>query len=597
MCGISGTFYKKSKKASYEVLEKMNSLVTKRGPDGEGIYINNEIGFGHRRLSIIDLSENGKQPMTLDNLTITYNGEIFNYVEIRDELKALGHIFSSDSDTEVILHSYRVWGQECVQKFNGMWAFAIHDTIKNVIFCSRDRFGIKPFYFFDNEDIFAFGSEIKQLLDFDNARKVNIQRVCNYLLYGESENNSNTFFKSVNKLPASHNLIYNCNLKSYEILRYYDLKKNDNYFKYTYEEASQKFKALLTDAVRLRMRSDVRVGACLSGGLDSSTIVSLANLNNPPENFMCINAKSIEKKFDESHFANMVSEFTKTNLKIVTPDSDDFIKSVEMVIYNQEEPFGNPSPVFQNFVFKSAKEEGCIVMLDGQGGDEDLLGYTFYIGPILIKSFFKNLNIISINSQISILSIIKQIFLTIFYRITSTNLYLKTKNKHFKSSVFRFRNDSMKLKRQSTFLWKSIFDLQKNEIYEGSLPSLLRFEDKNSMANSIETRLPFLDYRVVELCLSLPYEFKLNDGWLKFLIRDTMEGMLPKDILWRKEKFGFNSPNEEWLKNKPYFLKEIKKSIILRELVYIDKIDTLDNTFLWRLFNVAIWEKLYKVSI
>lgn len=391
MCGISGVINKNNYKIKKEEIKSINDLIYHRGPDDEGFYFGKNFAFGHRRLSILDLSSDGHQPMTyLDKYVITYNGEVYNYLEIKEELQKDGYTFCSHTDTEVILASYDKWGENCVNRFNGMWAFAIYDKEKNIIFCSRDRFGVKPFYYTEIDNNFVFGSEIKQLLEFYEDRYVNKKVLMNYLVIGYENYNNETFFENIFKLQQSHNLIYNLTDHTYFEKRYYDIKNeilniNEN-------ESIELYNEKLFQSVKLRLRSDVKVGTCLSGGLDSSSIAGIASILNKKvtdEKFVAIHAKSTEKKSDESNYAKKVAEHCNLELNIIEPSKRDFVEVLDEVIYTQEEPFRSPSIIMQYFVMKKAKDIGCTVLLDGQGGDETLLGYErYYPAYLLDLNFF-----------------------------------------------------------------------------------------------------------------------------------------------------------------------------------------------------------------
>jgi asparagine synthase (glutamine-hydrolysing) len=279
MCGIAGLILKNGASTGIaDNISKMTHLIQHRGPDGEGIYCYRNLGLGHRRLAIIDVSPDGHQPMFYSNnqLVITYNGEIYNYIEIKQELENLGYTFFSQTDTEVILAAYAEWGQECVHRFNGMWAFAILDKLKNTVFCSRDRFGVKPFYYVNTPELFAFGSEIKQLLPFLKSVSANQPLLIDFLLTSISDHSDNTFFNDVAKLPASHNLVYSLDKNNLEIKPFYQLSFNQRYADMSQAEAIDTYMGLLESSIKLRLRADVPVGTCLSGGLDSSSVASIA---------------------------------------------------------------------------------------------------------------------------------------------------------------------------------------------------------------------------------------------------------------------------------------------------------------------------------
>ena len=388
MCGISGIIRQDNLSVNKTDIEGMNNLIAHRGPDGEGFYFGDNFAFGHRRLAIIDLTENGHQPMSYKNqYVITFNGEIYNYIEIKKELVELGYTFQSDSDTEVILAAFHKWGHDCVSRFNGMWSFAIYDQITNSIFCSRDRFGVKPFYFSAVNQQFVFGSEIKQILSLKKDVKLNHKMALDYLITGLEEHTNTTFFEGIEKLPPSHNLIYNLKTHEYFINRYYQIAFHKNVNELNEKGAEEKFMFDFINSIQLRMRSDVKVGTCLSGGLDSSSVAAVAGLQykeSSNQKFIAIHAKSTEKSTDESELAKQVADFCQLDLQIVEPSAENFIQSIDEVIYTQEEPFGSPSVFMQYFVLKKARELNCLVMLDGQGGDETLLGYEKYYPAYLM---------------------------------------------------------------------------------------------------------------------------------------------------------------------------------------------------------------------
>ncbi|WP_323591506.1 asparagine synthase (glutamine-hydrolyzing) [Aliarcobacter butzleri] len=602
MCGISGIINKNSLKVERNEIQKINDLISHRGPDDEGFYFEKNFAFGHRRLSILDLSSDGHQPMYyLDRYVITYNGEVYNYLEIKDELMKDGYRFTSHTDTEVILASYDKWGKDCVCKFNGMWAFAIYDKEKEIIFCSRDRFGVKPFYYTQVKDKFVFGSEIKQLIEFYGNRYVNKDILLDYLVIGLEEHTNKTFFENIYKLEQSHNLIYDLKTNDFEIKRYYDIEFKDKLNRLDEKDSINFLSKKLEDSINLRLRSDVKVGTCLSGGLDSSSIASIASkkyFEKTNEKFIAIHAKSIEDETDESFYAKEVAQFCNLDIKIVEPELEEITKYIDEVIYTQEEPFGSPSIFMQYFVMKKAREIGCTVMLDGQGGDETLLGYERYYPAYLlglnsfdmIKGFFSS----SKNSKLSLKQLIQYF---IYFTNTKIRLmHLKKKNNFIKSKYFDFLNINIIKENSKNYL--DIFNLQKIEILKTQMPHLLKYEDKNSMRNSIETRLPFVDYTFLETALSVKNKLKIQDGWTKYILRKVVENILPKNIVWRKNKFGFEAPTKNWIEVYTKDMKkEIEKSIIIKELTLDLDFETLDNIQKWKLFNVAIWEKIYNVKI
>lgn len=606
MCGISGIVGFNSKSGIREKLKKMNNLIKHRGPDAEGEYIVDKVAFAHRRLSILDLTEAGKQPMFYDNknLVITYNGEIYNYLEIKEELKRKKYEFINDTDTEVILAAYKEWGEECVNKFNGMWAFAIYDKKNEKLFCSRDRFGIKPFYYRIEDNIFYFGSEIKQLLN-DNDNEANLNNLINYLILGLEEYNDETFFKNIKKLPLSHNLVVDLKTNNIKIENYYDLEhkiKNKKYWKE--EEAIEKYKKIFCKSISLRLRSDVKVGTCLSGGLDSSSIAIIAGeeyFRKSNRKMIAIHGKSIEKKNDESRFAEIVSRDANLDLNLIEPNVNEFKNLIEEVVYTQEEPFGSTSIFMQYLVMQKAKELGCTVMLDGQGGDETLLGYeryyAAYLNQLPFYKFYNGINKIKKNSIISIPQILK-------YTIGYSSYYLRKKiiiDKKVKKLKKNYINYiDYELIKNSCKMYTNISKLQAFEINKIQMPHLLKYEDRNSMRNSIETRLPFIDYNVLETALLINDNIKIKDGWTKYILRKAMDKEMSSQITWRKDKLGFASPEKTWLDSIEKDMEmSIKNSKIISSIIKFDelKIKDMDKREKWRFYNVAKWEEIYKVVL
>ncbi len=601
MCGISVIINKKQEKIEKQEIKDINNLIIHRGPDDEGFYFGNNFAFGHRRLSILDISKDGHQPMHYkDKYVITYNGEVYNYIEIKEELIEYGYKFETKTDTEVILSAYDKWGEECVNKFNGMWSFVIHDKEKNILFCSRDRFGIKPFYYTEIDNKLIFGSEIKQLLYFHKDNFVNEKILMDYLIVGYEEHTNETFFTNIKKLPQSHNLIYNLKSHKYKIQKYYDINIDENLKNTDEKKSIENYKNYFFNSIKLRLRSDVKVGTCLSGGLDSSAVAAVAAKKyESDEKFSAVHAKSTMKISDESNYAKLVAESSNIDINIIEPKTNDFINNIDEVILTQEEPFGTPSILMQYFVMQEAKRINCKVMLDGQGGDETLLGYERYYPAYLmslnffegIKSFFNS----SKNSKLSIKQLTLYFFYFTNYKIRLQRL--KQKNRYIKNEYLKKINKQIVKQNANSYL--NIKNLQKLEVLSTQLPHLLKYEDKNSMKHSIETRLPFLDYKLLETSLSTNNNLKINNGWTKYILRKITDNILPKEIVWRKNKIGFEAPTKDWLNSISKEMQEsINKSEILKKIINFDvfKYENLDNKAKWKLFNIAKWEKLFNVK-
>jgi asparagine synthase (glutamine-hydrolysing) len=611
MCGISGVIGKGPAVVTSSMVESMNEHIVHRGPDDGGSYIDDElnVGFGHRRLSIIDLSQDGHQPFisTDENLILIFNGEIYNYIEIKEKLSALGCTFRTKTDTEVILKAYEQWGEDCVTHFNGMWAIAILDKANDKVFLSRDRFGVKPLYFLDTDDFFYFGSEIKQILPFQNENKADLEVLSNFIVSGVSDYDDSTFFKGIKLVKSSFNYVFCLNEKKIKKSRYFQLEIDHGVAAESFEDSVSNFREKFNQSIKLRLRSDVKVGSCLSGGMDSSSVCAVASgmLSEGSEKLTAIHAKSSEKSTDESYYAKLVEDACNIDLDIIEPLIGDFTSQMEEVVYTQEEPFGSPSIFMQYFVMKRAKELGCKVMLDGQGGDETLLGYEKYYPAAYLDLYRKNgigltLNAILAsaknNKKMSLLWILKYFVASVFSGLRK--VYLNKRSvfikKSYLPSMIYFDDLSSKY-------LSSVYELQKYEIQHTNLPVLLRYEDKNSMRHSIETRLPFIDYKLLEYSLSVNSQHKIKGGWTKYLLRKSVETLLPSELIWRKSKLGFNAPEDNWVDARAEeMLGVIQKSKVINEICEIDKLNKmfagLDSRLKWRLYSAALWEGVYDVT-
>jgi asparagine synthase (glutamine-hydrolysing) len=532
---------------------------------------------------------------------ITYNGEIYNYLELRAELEALGHVFYTASDTEVLLAAYVCWGEKCLDRFNGMWSFAVHDERKNILFCARDRFGVKPFYYVNTDEMFAFGSEIRQLLPLVGRAVADDEMVNDFLVCGLSDHTSRTFFRGVEKLPPGHLLRVDVSTGRLELERYYSLVARPG--EDSAEPATQLVHDILDDAVRLRLRSDVRVGTCLSGGLDSSSVATLAakrHAENSNEAFYAITAVSQQASNNEEKYAAEVADNPGFNWVRTEPTYEQFASTAETLVEVQEEPFAGPSIMMQYDVMRTARSRGVTVLLDGQGGDETLLGYYRYYPAWLLD----HLRTGGIRGFVTAFTAAMKAgmpprrLLTYLFGVGLPGL---------REFAYRWQYGFLKkavLPAPLRRFASSIRDpqaMQILEITESNLPMLLRFEDKNSMHFGIETRLPFLDYRFVELALSLPTRLKLNQGWSKWPLRVAMQDELPPSICWRKDKIGFAAPDQLWLnRHSPVMYAKVADSALLCR--YVDmrllkkRFNRLDLGMRWRLYCVALWGEIFRIE-
>ncbi len=560
MCGITGKITFSNNKVSYAELKRMTDAIIHRGPDGEGQWINDDgnVGLGHRRLSIIDLSENAAQPMHSSDgrFIISYNGEIYNYIELRDELIKLGYRFNTTSDTEVLLVAYQEYGESFLQKLDGMFAFAIWDNHKKEMFCARDRFGEKPFFYFQNKQEFVFGSEMKAIFSAGIPKSIDHQMLYLYLAYDIVENPNNksqTFYKNIFQLPASHSLKITQD-GNIEIKKYWELKINTT-FTDGFEKATTTFKHLFDKSVKRRMRSDVKVGSSLSGGVDSSSVLCSVMELFPKIHFNTFTARFKDLNYDEGIFIEQLKKKYSFQAFDCYPKVDQVIDNLDKIFYHQEEPFGSTSIVAQWEVMKLAKHNNTIVLLDGQGADETIGGYFKYFLPFLheIKdkkeyqaqktAIEKHLRI---GSYISKKEALRMKVPNLFDKITDIS-------RPYRDAVGMDLSDDFKkeYKFESTPFHRdtNLNAFLHNDIFKYGLGKLLRFSDRNAMAHSVEVRLPYLSHHLVEFVFSLPSAYKIKEGWTKYILRKSMEERVPLSILYRKDKKGFQAP-DTWMEEK-----------------------------------------------
>jgi asparagine synthase (glutamine-hydrolysing) len=633
MCGIAGIVSVDG--FDPELLVSMTHLVRHRGPDGYGFaffesgpggrteIIHNQdrlpamqkpvMGLGHRRLAILDLSSLGSQPMSTEDgtLHIAHNGEVYNFLELRKELETLGHSFKTRTDTEVILHAYGEWGSECLDRFNGMWSFAIWDRLQQTLFCSRDRFGEKPFYYHSGPRCFVFGSEIKQILEFsDTTREANEWLVFSYLEQGLLGHSDETFFKGIYQLPAGHFLILDLVKQSLvpEIRRYWDLpiKQTD---RLSAQEASKEFLRRLTKAVSLRMLSDVPVGSCLSGGLDSSAIVCVATSASSNGNFHTFSSCFDGAAFDERSYVAEVVERTRVKPHLVFPQPEQFWETLERLIWHQDEPVGSSSVFAQWCLMQAARRENIPVLLDGQGGDETLCGYLkfhyFYLLGLLKRADLRLLSeaLLWSNNGSSLWS-----------NWDEAKRYLPaflSRNSSFTARVCQpeYRREYQDRLVSMGFV-SNIPERQKADLTFYSIPVLLRYQDRNSMAHSIETRVPFLDHELATFLVNCATPLKLRHGWSKWILREALKGTLPERVRLRRHKLYFDTPQEQWMRED---LREVVKGLLtssqlrMKRFLASEKVldefnkffsgrGSLSHSALFRVLALELWARVYGVS-
>jgi len=624
MCGIAGILaFHQNHSVSRERIQKMTAAIRHRGPDGEGVFVSGQIGLGHRRLAIIDLSENARQPMAgpAGTTQIVFNGEIYNFRELRAELEAKGHHFHTESDTEVILHAYQEYGPDCVEHFNGMFAFALWDDRRKTLLLARDRFGIKPLYIYRNANRLFFASEIKALLAVMDTRPQPHHRlIYDFLTVGALDHTEDTFFDGIQKVPAAHYFLIDGNGNE-KRKKYWDFEVNNEVAPLADDAIGEKaaaFFELFTDAVRAHLISDVPVGSCLSGGLDSSAVVSVIKRLIEIDEAKAVGARQQtfsacyeNSRVDEQPFIDEVIRFTGALSHRVFPAASGFKEDLPRVLWHQEEPFGSSSIYAQWEVMRKAREQSVTVLLDGQGADEQLLGYrkfyAFY-GRSLWRQGKQWSALKETVKHFGSTEVLKTLQLRRGLRYLRSGRFGPVATAHeMLAESFRatFREQQLQLGSDG-----DLGERIKADMTRFSLPVLLRYEDKNSMAFSRESRVPFLDHRLVEYVASLPLNLKLRDGWTKYCLRRGGRGIIPDKILGRKDKLGFATPEEDWLRqslkedsrqtfSQAGFLPEYVKLPLLQqnfEAYLKGKRRLLSSEFFFRFFILEHWARTFRLD-
>lgn len=579
MCGIFGgiRFNGNFNEANWHLFKELTDLVAYRGPDGSGYYCADSrsgsenlkgefnLFYGHRRLSIIDLSSQGVQPMSNGSLVITFNGEIYNYLELKAELSGLGSTFETGTDTEVILKLYEKLGEKGFEKMNGMWAFALYDKVNHKVVLSKDRFSEKPIFYYQDPEHFYFSSEIKQLLPLVKKNALNKTALTNYLKQGVLDANRETFYDSIYRIEAKTNLTIDLNSGKTKKYQYWDFDR-----KSIAGNMEEEFRYLLEDSVKLRMRSDVPVGCMLSGGLDSSSISVIAHHMNP--NIETFSVISDDKKMTEEPFIDLVVNHMKMRNYKLNFDANHVIRNFDTVLKHQDEPFFNLSVLAGYSILKKIKEDtDIIVLLNGQGGDELLMGYLKYF-------FFYERDLLNRGRYMKAAGLL----ISAIYNRTILNQFNLGKAKRYlpgylrKKSSYIHGND---VELVDTWSFSDMRHRQILDINRFSIPALCRYEDRNSMANSLEMRIPFLDYRLVSFCLNLRNNLKIKNGWTKYILRKVMTD-LPTEIRYRRDKKGFSVPEESFLRN------ELKNDILsIKDYSVLHEIGIIDQHAFIRYYN------------
>ena len=612
MCGIAGII--SSDKTILDSVENLNAAQKHRGPDDEGVWKGDGIALGHVRLSILDLTQSGHQPYLSedDRFILTYNGEIYNYLELRKELESKGFSFRSTSDTEVLLYSFIEWGERCLNKFNGMFAFAIWDNKEKTLFAARDHFGIKPFYYWQKDNEFAFASEIKALLTHPEIEKEpNNEAIYDYLMFGLVDHKPICFFKNIYQLPPAHRII----LKNgkIDIRRWWDLNP-ENVSNLSFKEKTDQLLTEFQRSVSFRLRSDVQVASLLSGGLDSTSIVcEIAKQigENERSSHKSFTAVYGDKSVDEDEYASETCNFAGVSHVKKRLGSSSLWEDLDDLIYHQEEPFQSTSIYAQWGIMKAVNEHGIKVVMDGQGADESLAGYdiyasTFYFNYLkkakLLKSeqYFKSFKEYS-SGKSRIKNVIRALHTNLYKSRLLDSLYRVSGQLNTKLVSNSFKNQHVyKPLPNSKFK-----DGVKNHLYmmmfHTNLPALLRYEDRNSMGFSLESRPVFLDHKLVELIFSFPAEDLHKNGLSKYIFREALDGRIPESVRLRKDKMGFPTPERKWFIEEKAKVLDVFNSSEFQSREYFDHKSILKyfeeyclgkkvNKFpFWRILNLELW--------
>ncbi len=623
MCGIAGIVDLSNEPIDglSNKLERMNHLIAHRGPDDHGNWYhqNQSVGLTHRRLSIIDLSSNAHQPMQgINDTVITFNGEIYNYIELIDSLSASWD-FKTHSDTETILAAYAKYGEACVDHLRGMFAFALWDG--ETLFCARDRFGIKPFYYATIGNQFYFASEAKAIVSFMNQVNINQQALSEYFTFQYPISNK-TLFSGIHQLLPGHFL--RVKHGEIEVKRYWDVHYDID-FDHSKQHYHQKLEELLDDSINVHMRSDVEVGCYLSGGVDSSLISALcAKKSNHPVK-MFHGRFTYSDAYDESGYAQITADETGGDLNIIDITSDDFINNIEKIIYHLDYPVAGPGS-FPQYMVSKLVSDNVKVVLGGQGGDEIFGGYARYVIAYFeqcikaaIDGTHNNGNFVvtpeSIIPNLNVLKEYKPLMKHfwkegLFESIDKRYLRLIDRSADFTNEVnwdeldidyvyeefFSIFNSTRNVKKEAYFDSMTHFD------FKCLLPGLLQVEDRVSMAHGVEARVPFLDHRLVEFIATVPADIKFTDGRMKTLLKETYRSIIPDQIVNRRDKMGFPVPLNEWMRGE---LKDFVMDIFLtgkaknRPFINYDAVIADLETSgrfsrkLWAFLSLELWQQQY----
>ena len=640
MCGITGYITnKKDRSISKNIIYSMTKILSHRGPDDAGCVLIDphkksystfcnpdeiisfstaKVGLGHRRLSIIDLSKNGHQPMSDKGgkVWLVFNGEIYNYIEIKAQLEQKGYSFKSKTDTEVILKSYIEWGTQCFNKFNGMWAIAIYDLQKKNIILSRDRFGKKPLYYYLKNSEFIFASEIKSIFQHPMVEKEpDYEKIYRYLStnYRYIDGDDNSFFKNIFQVPKSSYITIDENFRI-EKQNYWYLtttKVNNS----SYKDLIDQYKNLLINSIRIRLRSDVSVGCFLSGGMDSTSITCIAYhiLNQPITTFSGITG-NIKGVYDESPYINSVIKHVNADYYYIRPDPKNIFDIVMEMLSFHDEPICTITWYSMYLIVKEIGTKNIPVMLNGHGCDECMAGYWDYYHYHFYDMFrMRDLNSLSeekkywYDNHKRDKNELKQ-YEDYIKKILNNDISEMSRFPDYSSCFIEDIQNKYKgnvkydIPEYTSLLTRRMF----SDLFYETVPPVLRAEDRNTMSCSIESRSPFLDYRLVELCYSLPNKYKIRDGIGKWLLREAMKGILPENVRLRKDKSGFIAPAGEWFRtvNKKQIYDLIRSDTFSKRGIFnVPQVKFFFEEhvnqkkdhymFIWQLINLELWFRFF----
>ena len=593
MCGIAGILSPHASMVQQQRLIAMADTLVHRGPESAGYWISNSgnAGFAHRRLSIIDLHERASQPLHYLHYTITFNGEIYNYIELKEELQKHGYVFTTASDTEIIPAAFDCWGITFLHRFDGMFAFALWDEKQQQLILARDRFGEKPLYYYAPYEQrgrfaqFMFASEMKALWAVGAPKHINGTMMLNYLTLGyvqDTLKKTATFYNDILCLPAGHYLTVQPRDGRVQMKRWYTLERidhgpsiaGDHHPKPIKEsEAIERFNYLFSSSIQRRLRSDVHIGTCLSGGVDSSAIVAMCHgVKAPHLTHECFTAVFPGFEKDESIFSKQVAGHFGLDQHTVEVTADDWISNFALLMHHQEEPLQSASVLTQFMVYRLAKQQNITVLLDGQGADEILGGYKKYTHWFLQQllrtdayAFKKEKKLLQQNQ-----------FLETWGAKNYAAAYLPNKTASLlQKKAVSGQNNNSAINKDFLHKYQNIDTLQKPVVntledilyystFNTGLGELLRYADRNSMAHSREVRLPFLDHTLVEFIFSLPSQYKIHNGFTKWILRQGVQTLLPENIVWRKDKVGYEPPQEQWMQQAPVqeMIVEARKKLV-----------------------------------